>query len=53
MAPIHGHGLIPFMTMTLFHSWLWLYSIHGHDPIPFIVMAYSIHSHSPIVVVSL
>jgi len=34
MAPVHGHGLIPFMAMAPFHSWLWR--------IPFMAMVLSL-----------
>ena len=39
MAPVHGHGPIPFMAMAPFHSWPWR--------IPFMPMVLSLsHPHN-------
>ncbi len=39
MAPVHGHGPIPFMAMAPFHSWPWR--------IPFMAMVLSLsHPHN-------
>ena len=52
MAPVHGHGPIPFMAIAPFQSWPWRIPFMAIAPfqswpwrIPFMAMAHSIHGH--------